>query len=165
MNMPRAAMWYDMMQDLSRILATPRPITDIQLRSQDFASMGSWIAAGLGLGPAFASALDILRNSQKSFAMENDQVLLDAAIEYAQNAKDASTTYKLPQKLYSEMEYWYGRKGDMAQFSKKYRNPTILSNKLNAAQDALSQNLSIQSYEDEFGRRTWKITLKEQQQP
>jgi hypothetical protein len=159
MAMPRSAMWYQMMQDLSVILATPKPAIPEQLRIQDFASIGSWISAGLGLLHPFQSALLKMRDDQRMFAMENDQTLLDAAIEYATLSKTADE-FKPPAKLYAEMEYIYGRKGDASQFTRKYRNPTTLSNRLHASQEALRRALHLEQNQDEFGRRTWKITLK-----
>lgn len=160
MVMPRAAMWYDMIHDLSIILATPRPYIPEQLRVQDFASLGSWIASGLDLLTEFQSAISKIRIGQKSFALDNDAILLDACISYVTRSKTAAD-FKSPSQIYADLEFMHSLSGDPTQFSKKYRNPTLLNNKLYAAQDALSANLDIQVGQDEYGRRTWRIQRKQ----
>lgn len=153
MRIDRPAMWFHIFRDLQKILATPQPPTTEQLRVQDFVSIGSWIADSLDLLPQFKSAINKLKGSQKAFALDAEQLLLTAVINYATKSRNP-TAYKLPQTLYSELELY---SGDGQAFQRKYKNAQVLNQKLWNSQDALRSVVDVSWAEDEFKRRTWRI--------
>lgn len=158
LRIDRANTWAQIFSDLQTILNTPKPTIATQLRVMDFSTLGSWIAKALQLEAEFISALNKLHNQQRSFALEADQLLLTAAINYANSSKSTSTP-KLVQQLFLELENY---SGDPLAFHKKYRTAQQLGNKLLSSQDALKSIVNISWDFDAFNRRLWKIESKQE---
>jgi hypothetical protein len=155
LDIPRATMWGQILYDLQNILRTAPPTIEEHLRIQDFAELGAWIAAGMGLLPHFRSALVKLRSTQKTFAMSGDMALVEALTLFSE--RQVTPIKMSPHELYSKLEFF---SKDPQAFGRRIRNAAALDNKLWAMQDALKQILNIEAITDEFGRRTWSIAAK-----
>lgn len=159
LQLDRAGIWYDIFQDLQRVLQTTPPSgrDTEQLRIMDFSSIGGWITAALGLHPQFNSAISKLRGQQKAFALDSDQLLVKAILEYTKNHKGIED-YHASSQLYLWLEKYAGQ--DSLAFSKKYRSAQALGNRLYTLQDALRALVDIDWQPDNIGRRTWRIRAK-----
>lgn len=161
MELPRAAIWWGILQDLATILATPKPVIPEELRIQDFAATGAWIAAGLGptVLQAFRSALTKLKGNQQSFALEGDAILTDALLQWSKH-KTNPHTFLPATTLYQKLEFMVSLAGDPAQFTRKYRNASALSNRLFGAMEAIKSVVNISYQDDAFSRKEWLIEPK-----
>jgi len=154
-KMPRATMWYQIMEDIQHILQTPTPEIPEQLRIQDFATLGARIALGLNVLPAFRSALSHLRQNQREFALQGDDILVDALLTYSTHTHNKPN--QSIQQLYKSLEFVASLQGDPSLFLRKYRTPTALANRLQSASEALTSMVNITTTIDTFGRKLWTI--------
>ncbi|HSW91605.1 MAG TPA: hypothetical protein VLG09_03100, partial [Candidatus Saccharimonadales bacterium] len=155
----RNSLWASIFLDLQRLLNTSKPVTAMipQFRIEDFASMGAWIskAHSDGYATLFKSAVDKIQSKQRSFNLEEDQMLLGAIFAYF-NKPD-------PKDTYDTATTWWNRltltTPEPATFIKQYRDPRTFAKKLWIMQDSLKDAVNIEWEDNKTLRvRTWRIT-------
>lgn len=157
LKLDRAGIWADIFDDLQKILQTPRPQAVEQLRVMDFSYLGSWITSALGMQDLFESAISKLHGHQKTFALDNEQLLMKAVTTYAIKSSTAEN-YKAPQQLFLELEMY---SGDAGAFHKRYKSAQSLGSRLSSLQDALRTMVDIDLQTDQLNRKTWRIRAKD----
>lgn len=159
----RAALWASLVQDIQRILSTPKPpVEDApQFRIEDFAHLGYWfsIAHSQEYARVFTSAINKIQGRQRSFNLEEDQMLVNAITRYL-DKRDATR-----EATFDPCATWWERLSTCAQepdiFRKHYRNALTLSKKLWVIQNSLKSILDVEWMDDrKVGARTWKITKR-----
>lgn len=179
----RPRLWGGIAKDVQRIISTPMPPQSEapQFRVADFAHLGYWIATALGYADEFHAALSSTRKSQKSFSLEEDNILIATLHKYistmqvsavaastkgsasATNGHKAKTMgtfedWKTVNQLWKELELC---SPDMQAFNRTYKNAMVLGRKLWSLHDALKEVFDVQYKADvERGARLWNIKPK-----
>lgn len=161
----RNKIWYEVAQDVSRVLNTPKPDTSEipQMRVEDFARVGFWIARALGYEDAFVRAVSKIRTNQKMFSMEEEQLLVDAIVRLVQSDKKAAPTeerWRTPGQLWSALSEIHTN--DTPGFQKQYRNGMYLGKKLWNLMDALKEIFDVKfKFDTVKGSRAWYFGEKD----
>lgn len=158
----RHAMWGSIVQDIQKVLATPMP-TDREVpdfRVADFAKLGYWISTALDDGESFRDAINSMRNDQRKFNLEEEQMLVEAmraAIERADGKLEGVSAAQLWQHLERVSK-------DQKSFRLKYKNAIVLGKKIWSMQDSLRALFTINwSYDSTRGARVWDIEQAEEE--
>lgn len=154
----RAGIWASITHDLQLILQTLQPASSAvpQLRVEDFARVGYWIATALNLGPIFTQAVQSLKVNQGSFAMDEDGALSSSISAYVNNNhQNGHSQFMPPQEVWNTL---LRNAPDPTMFNRVYRNPVALSKKLFAMADSLSTAYDIEwRLDPATGTRMWRI--------
>lgn len=152
----RGDLWGGIIKDLQRVLQTPMPRERdlVQFRIEDFARLGTWIATALGEVEEFKSAIDAVRNDQKIFTLEEEQLLVDALRQFMARSKDPGA-WRTPSQLWTALEAYTA---DQPGFVKRYRNPMVLGRKLWSLQDSLRTTLNVDwQFDTKTTTRLWRF--------
>lgn len=159
----RNTLWMSIIQDVQKILATPRPaVQDVpQFRIEDFSSLGYWFATALGASHArtFREAIAKIQGRQRSFNLEEDQTLVAAILKYLEK-RDANKPidYEPVSSLWLRFSAF---SPDPDLFRKQYRNAKTLGMKLWVMQNSLKDILDIEWQDSRAtGARNWRIAPK-----
>lgn len=160
----RNALWGAIVQDCQSILATPRPTPSEapQFRVQDFASIGLWIARGIGpeCERDFVEGITTVQGGQRYIVLENEQMLVDIVAKFIQirTASNKPTEWFSASQLHATFSQI---STDPATFNKTFRSPITLNRKLLVMQEALKAIVDIQVKHDTTrGIRLWKLEAK-----
>ena len=152
----RNQLWGSIIHDVQRVLATPRPpaAQAPQFRVEDFATMGFWFARALGFEREFVNALSIIKGAQRSFTLDEDQILVLALRRAISNMKNPER-FRSPGELWQELEV---AAPDTQSFQRVYRNSVYLGKKLFSLQEALKVLFEIEwHYEPKLAIRMWRF--------
>lgn len=157
----RNRLWGAVFQDLAKVLSTPLPpYTDLQLRIQDFARLGEWIAIALGEQDLFRGAVGALQAAQRSFNLDEDHVLVAGLLRWIAKTggvggiRDQDT-------LYSEVMYLCPSE-DLRTFQLLYKNSSAFTKRISNLQDTLNSTMfKIEISVNPAGQRMWSIQPKE----
>lgn len=155
----RNALWGSIVKDIQRVLATPMPPIDEtpQFRIEDFAKIGYWIASAIGKGNEFAQGLQEVRSEQRSFSLEEEQILVNAILKYVEKV-DQLEVYRSVGMIWTKLE---ALSGDTDSFKRKYKNAVNLGKKLLAMQEPLSQVVSVGwKFDSVRGAKIWRFMPK-----
>lgn len=176
----RNKLWAAVIQDIQKVLATPMPTTathdDIpQIRVEDFAKLGYWIATALDCKSDFIDAVNRMRQSQKVFSLE-EEMLLVIAIRKLIEADIAATIaaasaphlpegsvvttskWRSSAELFTQLEYLCG---DVQAFTHLYKNAIWLGRKLWSLQDSLQEVFKVEWRNDSAKQtRIWRFNVK-----
>lgn len=154
----RNKLWGSVFHDLQRILATPMPpTTDLQLRIQDFARLGDWIATGIGEQLLFREAVGALQAAQRSFNLDEDHILVSALQRWISKT-GGSPNGKSQDEVYSEILSLVPYE-DLKTFQLLYKNSSVFTKRISNLQDTLNNTLfTIEIDSDKTGQRIWRIT-------
>lgn len=154
----RNKLWGAIIQDLQRVLATPLPpSTDLQLRVQDFARLGEWIAIAIDEQEVFRSAIDSLRAAQRSFNLDEDHVLVSNVLRWLQKIKRPIKS-RTQDELYTEVLSCVPGE-DIKTFQIMYKNSSSFCRRLSNLQDTLSNTVfKVAVTMNAKGQREWLVT-------
>lgn len=156
----RNAIWGAIVKDIQRVLNTPLPTSGIpQFRIEDFAKYGLWIARAIGVEADFKASIEDVKDSQTSFSLEEEGLLVASVIKYTQRAN------KEPDKYYTAAQIWSMLEScsdDPKSFGVLYKNSVLLSKKLSTLQASLKKIVDIDMGVNDTGGRVWRIKKKEQ---
>lgn len=157
----RNKLWGSIIQDLQRVLSTPLPKeTDLQLRVQDFARLGEWIAIAIGEQDTFREAITSLRAAQRSFNLDEDHVLVSNILRWLTKIKRPITP-RTQDELYSEVLSVVPGE-DIKTFQIMYKNSSAFCRRLSNLQDTLSNTVfKVAVTMNAKGQREWLVTPAE----
>jgi hypothetical protein len=140
------------------VLAQPVPASEVcpQFRVADFARIGFRIASALSLEDTFTSAITNVHRSQKTFSLDEDQLLVTALHNMIRRQKE--TTFMTASALWTSLELCAP---DALGFTRMYHNAVQLGKKLWALHSSLKEVMSIEWKASSDGTRLWKIGSKE----
>lgn len=145
----RNYIWGAIVDDLLTVLRTPRFIDNsLQFRIQDFATLGIWISRALGIENEFRLSIQSIRKEQKSFILDNENMLVDTIWRAVRQHKLGD--WNGPSDLWTILELVTT---DPLAFSKRYRGPDLLARRLHTLQDALKAEFDIECKDG----RLWRI--------
>lgn len=156
----RSVLWYAITQDLQTILNASQPSKDEipQMRVEDFARIGYWIAKALGVGEQFTSVVNKVRISQKMFSVEEEQMLVDAIAKMVEHDNE-ETVWRSAGQLWTILSDHCTQ--DTLGFQKKYKSPVALGKKLWSLQDALKEAFVVEFKFDSVKQaKTWMFRSK-----
>lgn len=152
----RNELWGAVLKDVQRVLATPLLETDLQLRIQDFAKLGEWIATATNSRELFRSALVKIRDAQKTFNLDEESILVGVLQRWlAKN--NCNPKIKTQEELYQELLLMVNKE-DMNQFTRVYKSSAHLGRRLSTLQSTLGSVMTIDFAVNPKGQREWKIT-------
>jgi len=158
----RSTIWGLIIQDIQKILSTEVPVSGFtDFRIQDFARYGAWIAKAVGILDEFNSALATIVSEQKTFAMEEDGLLLDALYKYLtiKHNSNEEQVFRPPSNWWALLE---PHSRDMQAFQRQYKNAVVLGKKFWTLHDAMKGMFFVDWEVDEKrNTRLWKFRLKE----
>lgn len=156
----RNKLWGGVVHDLIQILRTPVPeSTDIQLRIQDFAKFGDWIASALNIRPLFVSAIANLKSSQQLFTLDADHLLVSNMTRWLAKLGGSSGP-KTQDQVYAEVLLCVATE-DYVAFTRAYRDSGAFVKRLSTLQHTLSSLITIDFSMSKANERLWIITLKD----
>lgn len=161
----RAALWGGIVEDVQRVLATPRPSSDEapEFRIKDFATLGLWFAraAGSEMEQLFIHALSRVQTGQSSFNLEENQLLV-MTIEHwlKRRARDNKPPEFIDAtRLHAQLAMACP---EPELFARSFRSAQALAKKLFVLQESLKRVFDVEMlYDSRLGSRTWKLSLKE----
>lgn len=152
----RNRLWGSIINDLQRVLATPFPsTTTLQLRIQDFARLGEWIALALGCHEVFCEVVNRIRDSQRTFSLDEESILVSTLQKWL-SLTNCHPQPKSEAVLYQEL-LSVVMPGDQHQFMQAYRSSSHLSRRLSTLQSTLTQIMDIDWSTNKLGQRMWTI--------
>jgi len=154
----RDQLWGAIINDVQKTLNTPIPAASDcpQFRVADFARIGYRIASGLGITEDFVAAIGSVHKSQKTFSLDEDQLLVTAMQNLIRKQK--SSTFLTTSVLWTELELCAP---DALGFTRMYHNAVQLGKKLWALHSSLREVMSIEWSASPDGSRLWKLGIKE----
>lgn len=154
----RNKLWGGVLHDLQLVLATPfPPETSLQLRIQDFARLGEWIAIAIGERELFEQAVSSLQAAQRSFNLDEDHILVSALQRWIAKT-GGSPNGKSQDQVYSETLSLVPNE-DIKTFQLLYKNSSMFCKRISNLQDTLNNTLfHIEIETDKSGNRIWRIT-------
>lgn len=156
----RGRIWASILQDVQRVLATPMPaLGDCpQFRMADFSYLGVWFsrAHGPDMEASFRRAINKIAGNQRSFNLEQDQLLVDALLKMI--AKQPDDEYVNVDVLHSRLLMHVK---DAVAFKNAFKLPLHLGRKLWVMQNSLKEIVSIEwRYADNGVGKLWQIGAK-----
>lgn len=152
----RNYLWGSIIDDIMTIMRVPRTIDNsLQFRIQDFATVGLWISKALGVERQFRDAITAIKVQQKSFVLEEENLLVDT-LQRAVSRGRLNGTWVTSTEMWAELELVAS---DSILFQRKYKNTTVLGRRLYALQEPLKAIFNIE-FKDEDGRRLWLLSGK-----
>lgn len=154
----RNRLWTQIVQDVQRILSRPiPPFSDLQLRVEDFARLGEWIAEGLGCRDEFRTAVTGVRSTQKEHSLEEDSILITSLRKWLKGRKPSDDVlFFTPQMLWDRLE----DQSDRMSFRRQYKNHAYLGKKFWTLCDALKESFEVEWQPSASGGREWLIREK-----
>lgn len=153
----RNKLWGNVLHDLQRVLATPMPATtDLQLRIQDYARLGEWIAIALGSTEheLFREAVGSLTAAQRAFNMDEDHVLITSLQRWLAKSGGGERTQD---QLYKEVSSYVAAE-DIKTFLLLYKNSSVFCKRISNLQDTLNAGpFQVDISINPSGQRIWKI--------
>lgn len=162
----RNELWAGIVADVQNVMATPMPPhgDTPQFRIEDFARLGLWFARAVSplMEARFRSAISKIAGRQRSFNLEEDQVLVAALKRYVEKQEKLA---KPP--AYVPIGTLWERLSELAtdqhEFQKQYKGARALYSKLWVAQNTLRTLFDVDWKDDAgIGARTWRIAPKEE---
>lgn len=158
----RNALWNNIVQDIQRVLLTPMPEPKEAppFRIFDFSYYGLWFARANGLQTEvdFRRAITKIAGGQRSFNLEEDQILVNAIHNYVQKMKQAPK-YQQITFLWTVLQ---SVSSDPDLFKRTYRNAVIMGKKLMVMQASLKTLFQVEfKHDTSLGARVWLIGPKE----
>lgn len=152
----RNKIWGGVLHDLQRVLATPFPAhTELQLRIQDFARLGEWIAIALEEQDTFREAIRSLQAAQRSFNLDEDHILVTSLQRWIN--KRTEDHPRTQDELYSEVLSLVPYE-DIKTFQLLYKNSSTFTKRISNLQDTLNNTMfRIEIQTDKLGQRVWDI--------
>lgn len=153
----RSALWASIFIDVQKVLNTAYPtLSEVpQIRVEDFAFLGFWIARALNCEDDFSTGIQSIRRGQKAFALEEESLLTTALFVTIQNHPMQWYTHG---QLFPILEL---SSGDAVTFGKYYKNAVFLGKKLWALQDALKEQMLVEfKYDSMKQQRMWRFGEK-----
>lgn len=149
-------------RDIQRVLAHPEPNAhDLpQIRVEDFARIGYWIACATNCAPQFKSAVETLRSGQKSFVLEEEYILVDALKRMVTRdiKQNEHGKWRTAGALWSACE----GNSDEHTFRDIYKNSATLSKKVWALFDALKAVFDVEfRWDSVLAQRLWRFRDKD----
>jgi len=156
----RNKLWGAVLLDLHRVLATPLPpTTDLQLRIQDFARLGEWIAIALNEQEVFRSAINSLQAAQRVFNLDEDHILITSLQQWLSKS-GGSPKPKNQDDLYREVLSVVAPE-DFKTFLMLYKNSSVFTKRISNLQDTLNTIMTVSFFIDKNGQRMWLIGEKD----
>lgn len=153
----RNKLWGSVLHDLQLVLNTPLPpTTDLQLRIQDYARLGEWIAIGLGGDhrDIFREAVSSLTAAQRAFNMDEDHVLITSLQRWVAKTGGGERTQD---QLYKEVSSLVSAE-DAKTFLLLYKNSSTFCKRISNLQDTLNAGpFKVDIAVSPSGQRIWKI--------
>lgn len=146
-----------LMADALRVLRTPQieGTGGVSLRIQDFATLGLWIARGLGIEQDFRDALTGLKRGQLTLALESDQVLIESLESYVTKRPEEAEKWQTSTALWTGVGT-YAKDSDA--FMRKYKSAPVFGKKLQNALVTLRQVIPLEMQQNEkYGYKEWRI--------
>lgn len=171
----RDQLWGAIISDLQRILqqGLPTQNTQLNMRVQDFAWLGEWIAAGLDAGAQGAGVgghLEMFRRavgstvlSQSSLILQDDEAMITGIATYVANTGGTNGQFITANELYTRV-LDQCPENTRAQFQRSVRTSRMFASKLNGMYHILVKLFDLE-YENSMVAKTWKISPKPQAQP
>lgn len=155
----RGVMWGGVIRDVQKVLNYPMPLTGYpQFRVEDFSKFGYWVACALGVGQSFYDVMTKITDGQKSFILEEDQLLIDAIQSMIENRK-YTNEFRTPGQLWLILS---AIARDPLAFQKQYKNALVLGKKLWTLTDSLKRLFKVTwEVDNKRGTRVWKFEVKE----
>lgn len=156
----RSTIWGLIIQDIQKIIGTEVPKSGYpDFRIQDFARYGAWIAKATGVFDEFTKALQSIVSDQKSFALEEDGLLLESLQTYLMRKNGEEQDFKAPSQWWGVLE---PLSRDPQQFNRQYKNAVVLGKKFWTMHDAMKQMFLVDWEVDQKQRtRVWKFRLRQ----
>lgn len=157
----RARIWWSIITDIQKVLQTPIPshIEIPQFRVEDFSRLGIRVSKALGCEDTFRKALQKVSKSQKSFSLEEENILVTSIQELVSTQK--TVEYRSPAQLWDMLETCAT---DPLSFKRIYRSPVSLGKKLWSMHNNLKSMFSIEwKLDPASGARYWRIDEREQE--
>lgn len=154
----RGRLWYAIVRDAQRVLATPDPkLEEIpEFRISDFARVGTRIAQALGIYPEFVAVINKLRATQVAFSLSSEDTLIDVIRRWLVLRKGPNTDFLTVGYLHEQF------KMIDSSYEKVYKTSSVLSRKLWTMQTNLRSVFDVDyMYDGTRGIRSWKFQLKE----
>lgn len=156
----RGKLWGAVIHDLQRILQTPPLLsTDLQLRVQDFARLGEWIAIATDCQEEFRDAVVSLREAQRTFNLDEESILVNTLQKWLAMT-NCNPSPKTEAQLYQELLSTVPQ-GDLHQFTWAYKSSAHLSRRLSTLQSTLNQIMTLEFSTNKMGQRLWLIKCRE----
>lgn len=154
----RPQLYGALVHDIQQVLAHPEPHAhDLpQIRVEDFARIGYWIACALNCAPQFKSAVETLRSGQKTFVLEEEYILVDAIKHMIARDIKSNKLYewRTAGALWTALEVH----SDSGVFKDLYKNSATLAKKVWALYDALKAMFDVEfKYDTVLGQRLWRF--------
>lgn len=154
----RNYIWGEIVQEIQQVFNTPFPTNEEvpQFRVEDFARVGYWIAKALDIQRDFEGAITTLRSEQRSFALEDDSLLIKAITKSLDTwSVDNQQEWRGPGQLW---QYFKSFSGEPLAFEKNYRNAVALGRKLWSLQEALKSVYRVEwKYDSNRQTRVWRF--------
>lgn len=154
----RPQLWGAICKDLQKVLQTPMPPRDEapQMRIEDFARVGHWIATALGVASEFKTMVLQVTKGQKFFSLEEDGLLIDALTLMVQKDGD-NVQWRNPGAIWARLEAL----SNGPDFAKQYRNAVYLGKKLWTMADALKEVFTVEvQFDPAKQSRTWRFSAR-----
>lgn len=160
-SVQRNAIWASIVRDVQRVLRTPRPASSeaTPFRILDFSYFGLWFARShsLEMEQNFRLAITKIAGGQRSYNLEEDQLLVSALRGYVSKMKDAPDFKTIT-------AIWTGINAcasDPQLFQRTYKDAVRLGKKLMVMQASLKELFTVEfKYDAGVGSRVWKIGPK-----
>lgn len=159
----RNALWAAIIEDVQAVLRTakPRPGEAPQFRIEDFSYYGLWFARANGpaMEDSFKRAIKKVQGGQRSFNLEEDQLLVSAITKLVRSRKH-EPKFDGVETLFSELS---ACSTDSELFRRLYKGAQQLGRKLWVMQDSLKQMFEVEwKFEPTTQARVWKLSAKAQ---
>lgn len=160
----RDQLWGAIVQDLQHILQQGKPGQNMQtnMRVQDFAWLGEWIASGLDTTgqhlATFRRAIGNTLASQNTLILQDDEALITALATYVSNTGGTHGLFITSTELYARV-LDNCPENARAQFVRSVRSAKVFGSKIFNMYHILGKLFDI-AYEDGMVTRTWKISPK-----
>lgn len=152
----RNKLWGSVLHDLQLVLSTPiAPETDLQLRIQDYARLGEWIATALGDRELFRSAVSALTHAQRSFNLDDDHILIHTLQRWL--SKTGGCIHLDQDQLFGQVTACVTAE-DAKMFQSLYKSSSMFSKRISNLQDTLNKTGFVVEIENnDQGQRLWSI--------
>lgn len=152
----RNKLWGSVLHDLQQIMNTPMPeTTSLQLRIQDYARLGEWIAIGMGQQEVFRSAIYSIQAAQQSFNLDENHVLVTAVQRWL--LKRTNTEPRSQDQLYGEVMSLVPSE-EIKPFMMMYKSSSAFVKRISNLQDTLNNTMfKVELEVDKDGARVWRV--------
>jgi hypothetical protein len=134
----RPMLWGNILRDVQKVLSTEEFTTStVKWRIQDFCTMGEWIATALGFENDFNAGLRALLGSQADTIIQQEEMLSSSLIEIAKMNPPPMSAQELWDRILVQVG------ANQASFTRTYKNPIRLTQKLISMKSALENIIDI----------------------